>query len=251
MRIRMRIGDKKWFARIWPSASTCFFLRIDSRESIRVNLRNIGVRIAGLLRSWHDDAIRWALSRAPFCGAHLSFSLISPAKFLPLPFYHTKVLFCLFRFRGPQNPWISRIRGFLRFARGWTKHFGGIAPQKNPPPTEFILDTTREGTRIGTHGNPCLLLNPARTTSQATRPYGPAAAPRSQPNPSPSLEYQFLTKNKLGHWRPAQPGCDSFSGRPYPCRPYGLVAWEVVLAGFSSRQGFSSCVPIFVPFLVA
>ena len=102
---------------------------------------------------------------------------------------------------------------------------GELLPRRTPPPpTEFILDTTREGTRIGTHGNPCLLLNPARTTSQATRPYGPAAAPRSQPNPSLSLEYQFLTKNKLGHWRPAQPGCDSFSGRPYPCRPYGLVA---------------------------
>ena len=43
---------KTQFARIWPSASkTGIFLRIDLREPIRANLRNVGVRIACPL-SW-------------------------------------------------------------------------------------------------------------------------------------------------------------------------------------------------------
>ena len=46
-RISMRIGETTQFARIWPSASKIsIFLRIDSRKSIRANLRNVGVRIA-------------------------------------------------------------------------------------------------------------------------------------------------------------------------------------------------------------
>ena len=46
-RISMRIGEKKRFARIWPSASKIvFFARTDSRELIRANLRNIGMRVA-------------------------------------------------------------------------------------------------------------------------------------------------------------------------------------------------------------
>ena len=45
-RISMRIGEKTRFAQIWPSASKIgLFLRINSRESIRTNLRNVGVRI--------------------------------------------------------------------------------------------------------------------------------------------------------------------------------------------------------------
>ena len=48
-RISMRIGDKTRFARIWPSASKkgIFFC-----ESIRADLRNVGVRIACPLRHW-------------------------------------------------------------------------------------------------------------------------------------------------------------------------------------------------------
>ena len=47
----MRIGEKTRFARIWPGASKKgIFLQIDSRESIRANLRNVGVRIACPLR---------------------------------------------------------------------------------------------------------------------------------------------------------------------------------------------------------
>ena len=41
-RISMRIGEKKRFARIWPSASKLVFLC----ESTRANLRNVGVQIA-------------------------------------------------------------------------------------------------------------------------------------------------------------------------------------------------------------
>ena len=50
-RTSMRIGEKTRFVRIWPSASKIgIFLRVDSRESIRANLRNVGVRIACPLR---------------------------------------------------------------------------------------------------------------------------------------------------------------------------------------------------------
>ena len=46
-RLSMQIGEKTRFAQIWPSALKIgMFLRIDSRESIRANLRNVGVRIA-------------------------------------------------------------------------------------------------------------------------------------------------------------------------------------------------------------
>ena len=45
------IGEKTRFARIWPSVSKIsIVLRSDSRESIRANLRNVGVRIACPLR---------------------------------------------------------------------------------------------------------------------------------------------------------------------------------------------------------
>ena len=52
-RISMQIGEKTRSARIWTSALKIgfFFLRIDSRESIHANLRNVGVRIACPLSS--------------------------------------------------------------------------------------------------------------------------------------------------------------------------------------------------------
>ena len=59
VRISMRIGEKTRFARIWPSASKC----INFCESIRANLRNIGVRIVCSLRAWCWEASIWNMCR--------------------------------------------------------------------------------------------------------------------------------------------------------------------------------------------